>query len=250
MAALIQEQQVRLLPASPTFLNLLLLSGAIDRFDLSSLRIVTYGTEPMPESLLGRLRLALPQVRFMQSFGASETGIVQTFTKSSDSTLFRIEDPDMEHRIVDGELWLKSSRRILGYLSSEQEGFTGDGWFRTGDLVAETEDGFLRITGRLKEIINVGGRKVLPGEVEEALLTLDQVADCLVYGFPNAITGQAVAADVRPADPNVESTAFKRKVRRALREQLDAYKVPQKIRILDQVAIGRRYKKIRVGQQS
>ena len=130
----IQRYQVNLLPASPTFLNLFLISDAHRSFDLSSLRFITYGTEPMPESLLLRLKAALPKVSFIQTFGTSETGISQTISRSSNSTRIKISDPDTEYQIVNGELWLRSKTQILGYLNHDMSRFTGDGWFKTGDL--------------------------------------------------------------------------------------------------------------------
>ncbi len=244
VAALIARHRVQVLPASPTFLNLLLLSDAWRTQDLSSLRIVTYGTEPMPESLLHRLREALPKVKLIQTFGTSETGISATQSASSDSTLLKLDDPDVETRVVDGELWLRSKTQILGYLNHDMESFTPDGWFMTGDLVQEAEGGFLRIVGRRKELINVGGQKVLPGEVESVLLEMPEIGDCMVYGEPNAITGQIVAAQVVPVG-EIELAVLKRRVREHCHGRLDSYKVPVRLRIVEKTAFGDRFKKIR-----
>ena len=74
MADVITRHRVEVLPSTPSFLNLLLLADEGRRFDLSSLRLVPYGAEPMPAALLERLRAALPQVEFVQRFGTSETG--------------------------------------------------------------------------------------------------------------------------------------------------------------------------------
>ncbi|MFZ9992892.1 MAG: AMP-binding protein, partial [Opitutales bacterium] len=131
VAAAIARHRVVVLPASPTFLNLLLVSGAAAAHDLSSLRVITYGTEPMPESLLARLRAAFPRVRFIQTFGTSETGIVRTSSPEGDSTYLRFEDPKLAWKIVDDELWLRSATQIEGYLNAGNERFTADGWFRT-----------------------------------------------------------------------------------------------------------------------
>src|SRR5699024_5983129 len=126
----------------------------------------------------------------------SETGIVNTASRSSDSLLIKISDPSTRYKVVEGELWLQSAKRILGYLNASNDSFTGDGWFRTGDIVEEASDGYLRIKGRRKEIINVGGQKVVPAEVESVLLKLPAVVDCKVYGEANVMTGQSVAANV------------------------------------------------------
>ncbi|THB68490.1 MAG: long-chain fatty acid--CoA ligase [Desulfovibrio sp.] len=244
VASLVEKHKITLLPASPTLLNLLLMAEVAQSHDLSSLRMVTYGTEPMPESLLARIKKILPKARLIQTFGASETGIAQTFSKSSQSTLLRIDDPHTEFKIVSGELWLKSATQILGYLNHPGDNFTDDGWFRTGDLVEEAGDGFLRIVGRTREVINVGGQKVLPAEVESVLLEMEGVADCLVFGQSNVITGQMVVAEVTPAK-DADAKALKKDIRRYCRERLDPYKVPSKVILQDSVAFSDRFKKIR-----
>lgn len=247
VAEAIQRHSVNLLPASPTFLNLFLLSGAHKHYDLSSLRFITYGTEPMPESLLLRLKEALPNVAFIQTFGTSETGISQTVSRSSSSTQIKIDDPNSEYKIVDGELWLRSKSQILGYLNHEMSRFTADGWFKTGDLVEEADDGFLTIVGRREDLINVGGEKVTPSEVESVLLELPEVADCLVYGQQNAITGQNVAAEIVPATDTDHKT-LKRTIKKHCRQALSPYKVPARIQFTDQTSFSDRFKKSRISQ--
>lgn len=244
VCALIARHRVAVLPASPTFLNLVLLSGAVERHDLGSLRIVTYGTEPMPESLLARLRTAFPKVKLLQTFGTSETGISQTSSLSSSSTLLRLDDPNTEHRIVDGELWLRSQTQILGYLNHSMESFTEDGWFKTGDMVEEAGDGFIRIKGRLKELINVGGQKVLPAEVESVLLEMAEVEDCLVFGEPSPITGQVVCTKV-VLKAGADAGALRGLVRGFCRTRLDSYKVPVKVLAVPGPLFGARFKKQR-----
>jgi len=70
-------------------------------------------------------------------------------------------------------LWLKSKTQIMGYLNAPMDSFTEDGWFKTGDLVEVTDDGYIKIIGRSKEVINVGGEKVLPAEVESIIPNLE-----------------------------------------------------------------------------
>lgn len=241
---LIQKYKINVLPSSPTFLNLSLIAKSFETFDVSSLLMITYGTEPMPESLLVRLKDALPKVKFLQTFGTSETGIAKTTSKSSTSTLLKIDDTDQEYKVVDGELWLRSKTQVLGYINYSNESFTEDGWFKTGDLVEATSDGYLRIVGRSKEVINVGGEKVLPSEIENILTEMEQVIDCKVKGVLNVITGQTVVADIVLApgyDPKVE----KANIRNHCRNKLDAYKVPAKINFVDNISFSDRFKKIR-----
>lgn len=106
--------------------------------------MITYGTEPMPDSLLLKLKTFFPRVKFLQTFGTSETGISQTTSKSSDSTFLKIDDPNTEIKIVRGELWIRSKTQVMGYLNSSLERFTEDGWFKTGDLVEEASDGYIK----------------------------------------------------------------------------------------------------------
>ena len=241
---LINEYKIAVLPASPTFLNLILIGKSYEKYDLSSLRMITYGTETMPEGLLSRLKSAFAKVKFLQTFGTSETGIAATSSKSSDSTFMKIDDENLEYKIVDGELWLKSKTRILGYLNAEMDSFTDDGWFKTGDLAQQSEDGFIKIIGRSKEIINVGGQKVLPCEVESVLLEMKEIQDCLVYAEKNAITNQSVCCDV-VLKPGVDANGIKILVRKFCKDKLDNFKIPVKVNVVQKTEFTQRFKKIR-----
>lgn len=242
---LLQDYKIMVLPSSPTFLNLILMNKLNEKYDLSNLRMITYGTEAMPESLLNRLKLAFPKVKFLQTFGTSETGIANTLSKSSNSTFMKIDDPELEYKIVDNELWLKSKTQIIGYLNASMDSFTEDGWFKTGDLVETTDDGYIKIIGRNKEVINVGGEKVLPNEVESVVLEIHEIEDCMVYGEPNIITGQTVVCDVVLKDGLLQNE-IKKIVRKFCKDKLDAYKIPTKVNIVNKVNFGDRFKKIRM----
>jgi acyl-coenzyme A synthetase/AMP-(fatty) acid ligase len=245
VARLIEKYKVNILPASPTFLNLILISEAQNRYDMSSLRMITYGTEPMPESLLLKLKEAFGRVKFLQTFGTSETGITQTSSKSSNSTFIKIDDPNTEYKIVEGELWIRSKTQIMGYLNSSMERFTEDGWFKTGDLVEEAEDGYIKIIGRNKELINVGGEKVLPSEVESILFQIPDLMDCLVYGEPNPITGQMVTAKVLFKDA-IKISEAKKRIVAFCQNKLDRYKIPAKVILMTESEYSERFKKKRI----
>jgi acyl-coenzyme A synthetase/AMP-(fatty) acid ligase len=241
---LVEKYKVKILPASPSFLNLLLISEAHTRYNLKSLRMITYGTEGMPESLLSKIKQVFPKVRLLQTFGTSETGIARTSSKASDSTFFKIDDPDVEYKIVDGELWLKSGTQVLGYLNVDNNAFDEQGWFRTGDLVEQVDDNYMRIIGRNKEIINVGGEKVLPAEVENVLIQIPEIADCMVYGQSNAITGHHVAADV-VLNQEMSRKNAKKLIRKFCQSHLEQYKIPAKIYFIEKIELGSNLKKIR-----
>jgi acyl-coenzyme A synthetase/AMP-(fatty) acid ligase len=245
VAAAMALHRVAVLPASPTFLNLLLVSGEHLAHDLSTLRVITYGTEPMPSGLLARLRLAFPRVRFIQTFGTSETGIIRTESPDADSTFIRIVDPSTEWKVVDDELWLRSRTQIGGYLDARDGAgkFTPDGWFRTGDKVELGPEGTLRVLGRLGEVINVGGEKLMPAEVESVILGLPMVVDCRVSGVPHALVGQAVVAEVVAA-AGADPEQLRSEIRNACRRALAAHKVPTRVTFVDAVS-GNRLKKTR-----
>ena len=245
IAGLIEEYQVYVFPASPTFLNMMLMAKVQDKYNLKSLRMITYGTESMPESLLLKLRVAFPKTRLLQTFGTSETGIVQTSSRSSDSLEIKIDGPNTQYKIVEGELWLKSKTQVMGYLNASMESFTEDGWFKTGDLVEEVKNGYLKIKGRAKEIINVGGEKVLPSEVESIVLEIEGVSDCTAYGAKNAITGQMVAIQI-VLEADMDKKKAKSFIRKYCKQKLDSYKVPVKFEFVDQTNFSERFKKKRI----
>ena len=238
---LIEKYKIMVLPSSPTFLNLVLISEEYKNYDLSSLRMITYGTETMPQSLLLKLKGVFPKVKFLQTFGTSETGISTTSSKSSNSLFMKLEDINGEYKIVENELWLRSKTQVLGYLNASMDSFTSDGWFKTGDLV-EVDGEYIKIIGRAKEVINVGGQKVLPAEVESVILSIEEISDCMVYGEKNAITGQTVVCDV-VLNKNIEN--IKKRVRVFCKDRLDTYKIPTKVNVVDKTNFSDRFKKIR-----
>ena len=97
----IEKHKVELLPVSPTFLNLLLISEAYKNFDLSSLKKITYGTEPMPEGTLKRLNIIFPDIKFQQTYGLMEVGILRTASQSNNSLWVKLGGEGYELRIVD-----------------------------------------------------------------------------------------------------------------------------------------------------
>ncbi|GGT60490.1 class I adenylate-forming enzyme family protein [Streptomyces purpureus] len=244
ICALIERHRILVLPTSPTFLNLIMVGDYHRTYDLSSLRLITYGTEPMSDELLQRVHRTFPGVRLLQTFGTSETGIATTTSESSSSTYFRISDANVEYRIVDGELHLRSRTQFLGYLNYDDDSLTEDRWFRTGDLVEEGADGYLRIKGRAKEVINVGGEKLLPLELESVLLTSPLVEDCVVYGKPNAITGQSVCVDIKPRG-ELTRADLRKHVVEFLAGKVEPFKVPSKINMVGAIAMSDRLKKVR-----
>ena len=240
----VEKHRVELLPASPTFLNLMLLSESYRRYDLSSLQTITYGTEPMSDTVLKRLHKLFPHVALRQTYGLSEVGILRSKSSSSDSLWIKVGGEGYETRVVDSILEIKAKSAMLGYLNFPTP-FTADGWFSTGDAV-EVQGDYLRILGRKSEQINVGGEKVYPAEVENIILELPSVANVTVHGEKNAITGEIVCADITPANKVSEpEREFVAKIKQHCRSKLQRYKVPVKINIVNDRQYSDRFKKIR-----
>lgn len=242
VARAIERHRIELLPTTPTFLRMLIISRAHERYDLSSLRLITYGTEPMPASTLQALQGTFPGLCLKQTYGLTELGVLPTRSQASGSLWLEIGGIGCEARVVDSVLWLRSETAMLGYLNAPSP-FDADGWYNTQDVV-EVDGPYIRILGRMTELINVGGQKVYPSEVENALLELDNVSDATVWGEANPVTGQVVAARVTLAQPE-EQASFERRLHRFCRGRLAAYKIPLLVEIVAGGHHGQRFKKIR-----
>ena len=239
----VEKYRVELLPTSPTFINMILLSEAYKDHSLSSLKTVTYGTEPMPESTLKRFHELFPNITLQQTYGLSEVGILRSKSKSSDSLWIKIGGEGFETRVVDGILQIKAGSAMLGYLNAPSP-FTEDGWFITGDEV-EVDGEYFRILGRRSELINVGGEKVYPAEVESVIQQIENVAEVTVHGEKNPITGNIVCANVLLLEPEEPKAAILR-IKKYCRAQMPAFKVPVKVTIVDEELHSERFKKMRV----
>lgn len=242
VAAAIERHRVEILPTTPTFLGLLMVSGAHLRHDLGSLRLVTYGTEPMPAVTLARLREALPQARLGQTYGLSEVGVLASRSESSDSLWMRLGGDGFETRVVDGILQIKARSSMLGYLNAPSP-FTEDGWLVTGDRV-EVRGEMMRVLGRACEMINVGGEKVFPAEVEQVILEAGGVEEATVHAKSNPLLGQTVWARVKLAE-GVDAKAAKVDILRHCHARLERFKVPVGLTFTGEALHGERFKKER-----
>ncbi|HEX8611498.1 MAG TPA: AMP-binding protein [Telluria sp.] len=248
ICACIEQYRVELLPTTPSFLTMLLMSGVQRQFDLSSLKVITYGTEAMPASTLASLHGALPGVVLKQTYGLSELGILATKSKDSASKWMKIGGDGFEVQVRDGVLWIKSEQAMLGYLNAPSP-FDADGWYNTGDRV-EVDGEYMHILGRESEIINVAGEKVFPIEIESFLLTIDNVKDVLVRAKKSPVVGQMVWAEFL-LDNAEDSAVFKKRVIEHCQRHLAPFKVPGFITIgNDDSLVGARFKKIRLDKTS
>lgn len=242
VCAAIQCHRAEVLPASPTFLNLLLLSEAHTRYDLSSLQLITYGTEPMSPSTLTRLRRIFPDVQLLQTYGLAEVGVLRSRSKGNESLWLRVGGEGFETRVVDGILHVRARSAMIGYLNAPDP-FTEDGWLVTGDAV-EVDGDYIRILGRQSELINVGGQKVYPAQVEGVIEELDNIASATVYGEANPIVGNVVCARINLISAE-DPRKFAARLKKYCRSRLESYQVPVRVTVTDSNLYGERFKKWR-----
>ncbi len=239
----IEATKAELLPTTPTFLNLLIASKCYNQYDVSSLRLITYGTEMMNATTLAKLQQIFPNATLKQTYGLSELGVLRSRSKTDGSLWLKVGGGEFETKIVDNILWIRAESNMVGYLNAPNP-FDEEGWFCTGDEVEQDGD-YIRFVGRETDIINVGGQKVFPAEVEAVLLEDENIVEAAVYGKKHPLMGQIVAAKITLAEPEALKDVSIR-VRKHCNERLAKYKVPVKIEIMDANAQhNNRFKKIR-----
>jgi acyl-CoA synthetase (AMP-forming)/AMP-acid ligase II len=261
---LIERERVTYIPTAPASLTAILAEPGLDRRDLSSLRIVVSGGASAPvETIRTWRRAALASEAsgqrgssaraapgaLLELLGMLETGY-QAYTRPGDDPervagSVGVPASHMGLRLVDsegrdvpqgveGEICCDGPSVHLGYHnnpSANAEAFLPDGWFRSGDLGMIDADGRLRIVGRLKEMINRGGKKFFPREIEEILYTHPQVLYVAIVGIPDARLGErnCLCLVPRPGEPpTLESiTAF-------LGDSVATYKLPERLELFTQ----------------
>ena len=148
---------------------------------------------------------------------------------------------EFQTRVVNNKLEIKGNSTMLGYLNHSNP-FTDDGWLLTGDNV-EVDGEYYKILGRDSDIINVGGQKVYPAEVENVLLTIGNILDASVYAEKNDFLGQIVCANL-VLEQEEEKRAVTKRVKKECSNVLEKYKVPIKVNIVDQIQ-STRFKRVR-----
>jgi acyl-CoA synthetase (AMP-forming)/AMP-acid ligase II len=239
----IQQSRATLLPTTPTFLSFLMACGSYREFDLSSVKLITYGTEVMPDATLQKVKRIFPNAQIKQTYGLSELGVLRSKSESDESVWVKIGGQGFDVKVVDDVLWVRSEANMVGYLNAPNP-FDQDGWMCTGDQV-EVRGEYIRILGRESEMINVGGQKLFPAEVETVLLQAENIREATVYGAKHPLMGQVVHARVslyRPEDPDI----LTERLRKLCLSRLARYKVPVRfITVTDEVQAGARFKKLR-----
>jgi acyl-CoA synthetase (AMP-forming)/AMP-acid ligase II len=200
----------------------------------------------MDPGTLRRLNALFPGVRIIQKYGTTETGSPRTTSRGNDSLWLSIRSDDIEAKVIDQMLWIRGTGSTLGYLNAPSP-IAEDGWYCTGDLV-EVDGEWIRFRGRATDIINVGGEKVSPAEVEQTILELDCVGNAVVFGEPHVLLGRVVAARVsltprapRPTTPQ-DSKELVQRIRLHCRRRLASHKVPIRIEVTTDELISDRHK--------
>ena len=200
---------------------------------LESVRHADTGTSAAPPQLLERLRRAVPDATTSILYGSSEGGHHTTLhdrdVAARPGSVGRVAPPGVIRLSAEGEILYRGPTLMDGYFDRPEETASAlrDGWYHTGDLGVQDDDGFVYITGRAREVIRTGGETVAPVEVEQAMAGLAGIADLAVVGMADDTWGEVVCAVVVPAGdgpvPALEE------IRAHLAGRLAAFKHPRRV---------------------
>lgn len=232
----IEKYRPAVLPCTPTFLRLMIHSGSCENRDLSSIQTVVYGAEAMSLPLRERLGMLLPRTRLLQSYGLTEAGVRSIQEKPAGQGWFRFPDDNSEARIINGSIHLKpSSLEALFQVDQSENRLCllelDQGWLDTGDQV-EQEGEWIRIISRRGRVINVGGEKIRPEDIENLVTSLSWISAARVSAMASPLTGSMVCLDAEM----LPDSPFQGKDREAINlirglclRSLSRFHVPQKI---------------------
>ena len=204
----------------------------LESYDLSSLRYIMWCATPVTQSVAAAVTDRVG-VQWVSAYGASELPVIAC-CPVGDARLDTVGKPvpGVAVRIAEsGEIQVRSDSVMAGYLPDEATAAAfEDGWYRTGDIGELDDEGWLRITDRLKEMIKVRGFQVAPAEVESVLHGHAAVQDCAVFGVPDAADGESVIAAVTVGAPVGEQELIE-----LVGERLSSYKRPRRVVFVDEI---------------
>jgi acyl-CoA synthetase (AMP-forming)/AMP-acid ligase II len=246
--SLVQTERITVLPGAPTIYRSILDHPGREAFDLRSLRVAVTGAADVPIELIREMRAQLPFRSILTGYGLSEAGtctgsrpdddeetIATTAGRAMDGLEIIVADAKGREveRGATGELLVRGYSVMQGYLDDPEAtaaAIDERGFLHTGDLATMDERGYVRIVGRLKEMLIVGGFNVYPAEVENVLLGHEAIGQVAVVGVPDRRLGELPVAYVVPAPGrSVEPDA----IVRWARERLANYKAPRYVIALE-----------------
>jgi long-chain acyl-CoA synthetase len=243
---LVEKEKINFLVGSPAIYRILLGSGDVKNYDLSSIQLVGFGAAPMSPDLMGEMRKAFVNAKFFSGFGLTEASIsLAAMDQECRENPTSIGRPSLgcEARIVDdkinevpigtvGEIAVKGPNVADGYFKDPEETSRAfkQGWFLTGDLGRIDDKGFFYVVSRKKDMINRGGENVYPGEVENTIYLHPKVLEVVVYGVPDSVMGEKVAAAVVPVPG---ATLTKEEINAFCVDKLAGYKIPEYVFLKD-----------------
>ena len=240
-----------------------------DEFDLTSLRTGIMAGSPCPEHTMRQVMEKMHIEEVSICYGMTETSPVSLQTRKNDTVAQRTQTvgrvgPHLEVSIVDpvtnevvgrgepGELCTKGYSVMLGYWEADDKTAEAivDGWMHTGDLGVMDEDGYVAITGRIKDMVIRGGENIYPREIEEFLYNHPDIVDAQVIGVPDERFGEELMACVRLRDGAEELTA--ESLREYCSGKLAHYKVPRYVRVMDEfpMTVTGKIRKIELREQA
>jgi HIP---CoA ligase len=242
--SLVETERITVLPGAPTLYRSILDHPDRNRFDLHTLRVAVTGAADIPVALIREMRAELPFRSILTGYGLTEAGTCTGSRPDDDAETIATTAgramPDLEIVIADserqevargvtGELLVRGYSVMQGYIDDPEAtaaAIDDRGFLHTGDLATMDDRGYVRIVGRLKDMVIVGGFNVYPAEVENTLLAHDAIGQVAVIGVPDDRMGEVAMAYVVPAPGrSVEPAA----IIAWARERLANYKVPRHV---------------------
>jgi acyl-CoA synthetase (AMP-forming)/AMP-acid ligase II len=222
------------LSATPTLWRKLLMTIAADQLNL---RQVTLGGEIADQRILDALRIRFPAARISHIYASTEAGVgfsVSDGLEGFPEDYLTTNPSGVALRVRDNRLHVKNIQVDAAYVGSNDCFVGEDGFVDTGDLVQQRGQRY-RFLGRANGVINVGGNKVHPEQVERVLLERADVAEARVYAKKNPITGALVVADVVAKESGADPQALRAEIIKDCREKLERYQVPAVIRFVKEI---------------
>jgi len=246
----IESERCTALHGVPTMFIAMLDEPEFGRFDLTSLRTGIMAGAPCPAELMQRVMQDMHMREITIGYGMTETGPLSTQTLPDDPVELRVNTvgralPHTEIKIVDeggrivapevpGELCTRGYCVMLGYWDDPErtaEDIDSRHWIKTGDIATMDEQGYIRIVGRIKDMLIRGGENIYPREIEEFLYADPRIDEVEVFGVPDPKFGEEIATWIRLREGQ---HATEEEIRDACRGKLAHFKIPRYIKFVDE----------------